>query len=207
MHRWAILVARVCRGHVLQEEAMKRISVVLLFLCFSQAVMALAQGPALTAVPANPCGATPLVRRWVADQVGTNAGGAPCPAPGCWETMVVCHHRGPAADPAIDIVVELFSAAGAVVSTGSACGVAPGASAAFVTVGVPLLPPYVGTPLLPAAPVVPVGSLRVMSAGPNRAVCEVTLIDTFAMALVPLPGPLATKDVKVTRSRSPQRGD
>jgi hypothetical protein len=181
----------------------------------------LAQGPLLAPPPTNPCGALPLVARFIANEVGTDAGGPACPAPGsgCVETMVVCAHRGkttPGADGPVDIVVEMFTAAGAPAGSAAACGVLPGGSVAFVTGGTSLPSPYTGT-IIGGPHVVPVGSLRVLTAGPEgsnmgvnslRAVCDVTSIDVSSIAAgLTSVGPGATKGVKTTRAEQYQRGD
>ena len=177
------------------------------------AVPSFAQGPMLAPLPENPCGGAPLVARWIANQVGTDAGGPACPAAGsgCAEAMVVCNHRGktaPGRDQPIDVVVQMFTAAGDLAGSASLCGVPPGASAAFVTGGFPLLPPYSGT-VIGGPPVAPLGSLRILTAGPsNRAVCDVTLIDVSSIATgMTVAGPGSTKGVKITKPPRPQRGD
>ena len=180
------------------------------------AVPSFAQGPYLTPLPQNPCGVKRLVARWIANQVGTDAGGPACPNAGsvCAETMVVCTHRGKTAagmDEPIDVVVEMFTAAGALAGSASICGVLPGASAAFITSGFPLPPPYIGT-VIGGPPVAPLGSLRILTAGrhppTNLAVCDVTLIDVSSIATgMTVAGPRSTAGVKITKAKQPQQGD
>jgi hypothetical protein len=172
-----------------------------------------AQGPRVAPLPENPCGAARLSGNWIANQVGTDAGGPACPSPGsgCAETMVVCTHRGKTErgkDEPLDVVVEMFTAAGAPAGSASVCGVLPGASVAFVTDGRRLPPPYVGT-LIGGPPVAPLGSLRILSAGSrNRLDCDVTLIDVSSIAMgMTLVGPASTQGVKITKFGGAQQGD
>jgi hypothetical protein len=181
-----------------------------------------AQGPFLAPLPTNPCvGGLPLVNRFIANEVGTDAGGPACPAPGsgCAETMVVCTHRGkttPGADGPMDVVVEMFTASGAPAGSAAVCGVLPGGSAAFVTGGMSLPSPYTGT-VIGGPHVVPVGSLRILTGGPEgtfkginsiRVVCDVTSIDVQSIATgVTTVGPGATKGVKIIRAEQYQKGD
>jgi hypothetical protein len=175
------------------------------------AVPSFAQGPLLTPPPANPCGDARLTTLFIANEVGTSAGGSACPVGGCAETMVVCTHRGktaPGKDRPIDLMVQMFTAGGTAAGSAAICGLLPGASGAFVTGGFPLPAPYSGT-VIGGPPVVPLGSLRVLTAGPRgRAVCDVTSIDVSSIATgVTSFGPAATKDVKITRASKYQRGD
>ena len=168
-------------------------------------------GPVDTPLPANPClGAAPFQIALVANEVGTDFPGPPCPAPGsgCAETMVVCHHAGKTGAAPIDVAVELFSSTGALIAgpLAASCTLAAGATAPFVTIGLPLPPPYVGIPI-PAGPQVPLGSLRVLSTSAKSVVCDVTLINTLAPALGITPGPVGTKDVTVTAKTKGQKGD
>lgn len=182
----------------------------LALLLFLIAAPSFAQGPFLTPPPPNPCLGPPLVTRWIANEVGTDAGGAPCGiGGGCVETLVTCTHRGAATDPPIDVVVELYTSGGVLAATGFLCGIAPGAAAPFVTGGAPLAPGYTyAAPIAPGAPVTPLGSLRVLTAGPNRAVCDVSLIDTSGPVTgMTGGGPSWTKPVKLTYRNKPQRGD
>jgi hypothetical protein len=133
--------------------------------------------------------------------------------------MVVCNHRGttvPGKVQPIDVVVEMFTAAGALAGSASICGVLPGASAAFITGGFPLPPPYIGT-VIGGPPVAPLGSLRILTAAgrkvlnqssKNLAVCDVTLIDVTSIATgMTVAGPGSTKGVKITKAAQPQQGD
>ncbi len=169
-------------------------------------------GPVGTAPPANPCpGAAPFKIALIANEVGTDSGGPFCPTPGsgCAETMVVCHHAGKTGARPIDVAVELFTNAGAVVpgSLTTACGVTAGASAAFITLGAPLVPPYFGTIIPATAPQVPLGSLRVLSDDGRSVVCDVTLLDTTTIGLGFSPSPAGAKNVTVTALSKGQKGD
>lgn len=168
-------------------------------------------GPVDTPLPANPClGAAPFQIALVANEVGTDFPGPLCPAPGsgCAETMVVCHHAGKTGAGTIDVAVELFSSTGALIAgpLATSCGLAAGGTAPFVTIGIPLPPPYIGIPI-PAGPQVPLGSLRVLSTSAKSVVCDVTLVSTLAPALGLTPGPVGTKDVTVTATTKGQKGD
>lgn len=175
------------------------------------AAPSLAQGPWLAPVPANTCpGARALTTRWIANQVGTDAGGAACGVGGgCAETLVACTHKGSATSAPIDVFVQMFDATGALAATGSLCGVLPGAGAPFVTNNTVLPPGYTFAVFMPPGlPVVPLGSLRVLTAGGNRAVCDVTLIDTSGPVLgATAVGPAWTKDVTVTYRGNAHKGD
>lgn len=169
-------------------------------------------GPVDQALPANPCPAPNngnLKLLWIANEVGTDAGGLPCVAGGgCAETMVICHHTGKTGSKPIDVAIELFDFGGNLIAgIGSACNVNAGATADFVTLGLPPMPPYLTANFIAVGPQRPLGSLRVLSTG--KVACDVTLIDTSAWAV--LPAPLArttsTKDVTVTKATSPQKGD
>jgi hypothetical protein len=169
-------------------------------------------GPLGTVVPVNPCpGAAAFKIALVANEVGTDTAGPLCPAPGsgCAETMVVCHHNGVTGAAPIDIAIELFDSAGVPLPgpLTTACGVAPGASAAFVTLGAPLVPPYFGTIIAPLVPQVPLGSLRVLSNAKKAVVCDVTLLDTTTIGLGFSPSPAGAKNVTVTALTKGQRGD
>jgi hypothetical protein len=168
-------------------------------------------GPVSTGSPLNPCpGAAPLKAFYIANEVGTDAAGPACPTPGsgCAETMVVCHHSGRTGTAPIDVAVELFSSAGVLLPgpLAIACGVAPGASAAFVTLGAPLVPPYFGTIIGVTAPQVPLGSLRVLSTN-KTVVCDVTLLDTHSIGFGVSPSPAGAKNVTLTLVNRGQKGD
>jgi len=169
-------------------------------------------GPIGAPSPLNPCpGAAPLKATLIANDVGTDSAGPLCPTPGsgCAETMVVCHHNGRAGGTPIDIAVELFTSAGALIPgpLPVACGVAPGASAAFVTLGAPLVAPYFGIVIAPTAPQVPLGSLRVLSTAAKPVVCDVTSLDTTTIGLGISPSPAGAKNVTVTPYGRGQKGD
>ena len=167
-------------------------------------------GPTDSPIPTNPCGVKPLKLVWVADGVGTDAGGTACPGAGagCQETMVVCYNAGKTGAPAIDIAVELFDASGSSVTSPLACqpAVAAGASASFVTTGAALPAPYVGTTLIAGTPAI-LGSLRVMSTSPGKTVCDVTVMDSEGIALFTTKGPAWSKGVAVTKKKASQKGD
>jgi hypothetical protein len=180
-------------------------------------------GPLIALPPPNPCPGSHfgqrLATRLIANEVGTDAGGPACPAPGsvCAETMVVCMNRGrttPRMDPAIDIIVQMFTATGDPAGMAYACEVPPDATVAFVTGGVSLPAPYTGT-IIPGPPVAPLGSLRILTdyavrggGTINRAACDVTLIDVSSIATgATTVGPGATKGVTVTPAVRIQWGD
>lgn len=186
-----------------------------LLLCLSTATLIASPvfaGPIGAPPPPNPCpGAAPLGVALIANEVGTDTAGPFCPAPGsgCAETMVVCHHNGRTGAAPIDIAVELFTSAGALLAgpLTTACGVPAGGSAAFVTLGAPLVPPYFGTIIAAAAPQVPLGSLRVLSNATKSVVCDVTLLDTTTIGLGFSPSPAGAKNVTVTTFAKGQKGD
>jgi hypothetical protein len=165
-------------------------------------------GPVDQALPANPCPAPngSLKLRLIANEVGTDWGGAACGVGGgCAETMVICHHTGKTGSSPVDVAIELFDSGGNLIAgIASACGVTAGATADFATSGVPLVPPYITTNVIAVGPQVPLGSLRVLSTG--RVACDVTLMDTSAWA-AGLAWTTSTKDVTVTKTKSPQKGD
>ena len=164
---------------------------------------ALAQGPMLTAFPANTCpSGKPLKLLWIANEVASD--GAFGAGPGFAETLVVCHNTDKSTSTKkIDIWVEFFDSGGLPAGpAASMCDVAPGATAPFVTAGAP--PPYIGT--LVFAFVAPPGSLRVMATKP-KVVCDVTLFDTGGVAAGFAFTPVWSKDVTVTKAKAPQRGD
>jgi hypothetical protein len=168
-------------------------------------------GPIGAPSPLNTCpGAAPLKAVLIANEVGTDTAGPLCPAPGsgCAETMVVCHHNGPTGAAPIDIAVELFTSTGAQLAgpLAIACGVAPGASAAFVTLGAPLVPPYFGTLIVTVAPQVPLGSLRILTTTAKSVVCDVTSLDTTTIGLGFSPSPAGAKNVQSAYGRG-QKGD
>jgi hypothetical protein len=170
-------------------------------------------GPVDTPVPPNPClGGAPLAIAWVANEVGTDSGGPVCPLPGsgCAETLVVCHHNGKTGAAPIDVAVELFDSTSSPLagSFTTHCGVPAGGSAAFVTLGAPLLPPYLGSTIIAAAvPQVPLGSLRVLSTSTKAVVCDVTLLDTTTIGAGFTPSPGSAKNVTLTAQAKGQRGD
>lgn len=152
----------------------------------------------------------------VANEIGTDAGGVACAGVGsfCAETLIVCTHTGPTASAPIDVGIDLFTAAGALVPPGAgvvsevACGLPAGNTASFITTGAPLFPPYIlASVLLASGPVGALGSLRVLSTNPDRTACDVGLLDTTAIGAGALPGPAVLKDVTVTRRASKQKGD
>jgi len=170
-------------------------------------------GPVDSPLPGNTC-PTPLGAfklALVANEVGTDFGGPVCGAGGsCAETMIVCHHTGKTLSPSIDVAVELFNSAGAlIVGPGpltTFCGLAAGASATFTTPGGPLVPPYIFAIGIGIGPQAPLGSLRIVSTKPTIA-CDVTLIDLAAVLAGFSPGPTVTEDVTVTVKTNPQKGD
>jgi hypothetical protein len=167
-------------------------------------------GPISTGVPLNPCpGAAPLKAFYIANEVGAHQKWRGTrPSSGCAETMVVCHHNGRTGSTPIDVAVELFTSTGALIPgpVAIACGVAPGGSAAFVTLGAPLVPPYFGTVNGVTAPQVPLGALRVLSTA-KSVVCDVTLLDTRSIGLGFSPSPAGAKNVTLTIVNRGQKGD
>jgi hypothetical protein len=123
--------------------------------------------------------------------------------------MVVCYHNGKPGAAPIDVAVELFTSSGSLLPgpLAVACGLAAGASAAFVTLGAPLVPPYFGTVIAPTAPQVPLGSLRVLTTAAKSVVCDVTSLDTTTIGLGVSPSPAGAKNVTVTRYGRGQMGD
>jgi hypothetical protein len=122
--------------------------------------------------------------------------------------MVVCHNSGRTGGAPIDVAVELFTSAGVLIPgpLAIACGVPPGGSAAFVTLGAPLVPPHFGIVIAVTAPQVPLGSLRVLSTS-KSVVCDVTLLDTHSIGLGISPSPAGAKNVTLTVVNRGQQGD
>lgn len=170
-------------------------------------------GPVDSPLPNNPC-LVPIddfKLAYVANEVGTDFGGPACGAvgSGCAETRVVCTNVGDSDDGPMDVGVEFFNIAGTIVpgffidNNSVECGVAPGASVSFVTDGTMELP-YVGFPTV-AGPLVPLGSLRILSTSPKSLACDVTLIDRTNVADVGVVTNL--KNVTVTKTNKGQKGD
>ncbi|GIW40938.1 MAG: hypothetical protein KatS3mg076_1515 [Candidatus Binatia bacterium] len=168
-------------------------------------------GPVDSPIPPNPCGTKPLKLAFVADGIGTDAGGTACAGAGsvCVETMVVCKHAGKTGSTPMDIAVELFDASGTpLVPLACASAVPPGGGASFVTSGATLPSPYVGTTPITAGPVSPLGSLRVLSTIPGKTACDVTVIDTRGPASgTTTAAPLWTSGPTITKKKAPQKGD
>lgn len=169
-------------------------------------------GPIDSPLPNNPC-LMPIDDfkvAMVANESGSDIGGPACGSGGgCAETRVVCTHVGVAADGPMDIAVELFDSAGALISgsfidgNSAECGLQPGATIGFRTDGTLFLP-YFGNPLV-AGPQVPLGSLRILSTYPKKLACDVTLIDTSNIANAGTT--TSIKDVTVTLASKPTKGD
>lgn len=171
-------------------------------------------GPVDSPIPANPC-LTPIddfKLAYIASEVGTDYGGPACGlvGSGCAETRVVCTNVGDSDDGPMDVAIEFFDVSGNIVSgsfidnNSVECGLAPGATAAFVTKGtLPL--PYFGFPTVTVGPVVPLGSLRVLSSRAKSLACDVTLIDVTNLADAGVV--TNVKDVTVTKTNKGQKGD
>jgi hypothetical protein len=169
-------------------------------------------GPLDSPVLDNPC-AMPIddfKLALVANESGTDLGGSACGSGGgCAETMIVCTNVGDNDDGPMDLGVELFTSTGLPIAgffmAGNSvrCGLAPGASVAFVSSGTMELP-YIGQPLV-GGPQVPLGSLRIMSTSPKTVACDVTLIDRSNVMVAG--STTMTKGVTVTRASKPQKGD
>jgi len=170
-------------------------------------------GPIDDPIPANPC-PMPIddfKLALVANEVGTDFGGPACGmvGGGCGETLIVCTNVGASDDGPIDVGIEIFSSSGLIVptmlATGNAakCGLAPGATVAFVTDGT-MEPPYLGQAVA-GGPVVPLGSLRVLTNAPKIIACDVTLLDRSNVSTSGTS--TAIKNVTVTRASKPQKGD
>jgi hypothetical protein len=189
----------------------KNISIAIVTIALLWAPAALA-GPIDTPLPANPC--MPPIDDFkvalVANEVGTDFGGSACGSGGsCAEFRIVCTNVGDGDDGAMDLGVEQFNAAGAPIpnmfASGNAvrCGLAPGATVAFVSDGT-MVPPYFGQALA-GGPQVPLASLRIVSTAPKKVACDATLIDRSNFPDI---GAITTtKDVNVTRATKPQKGD
>jgi hypothetical protein len=170
-----------------------------------------AAGPIDTPVPANPC-PMPIddfKLALVANEIGTDLNGMACGSGGsCAETSIVCTNVGDTDDGAIDVGVELFSSSGLPVpgmfASGNSvkCGLAPGATVAFVTAGMEF--PWIGQQIA-AGPVVPLGSLRIVTNAPKIVACDVTLVDRTNVN--DTGNSTSIKDVTVTRASKPQKGD
>lgn len=163
-------------------------------------------GPLDQPLPANPCGGASLKLAFLISPTGTDFGGAACGSPGagCLETVLVCTHVGKSTDPPIDVAVELFTGPGSLIpGIASECALAPGATAAFRTLGtLPL--PYFGDVML-IGPQVPPGSMRVLSTDTKKIACDATLLDRSNEADT---GLITTAmDVRITRAAKPQQGD
>jgi hypothetical protein len=193
---------------------LKRIGLISLIAVMLLSASLSSAGPIDSPLPNNPC-APPigdLKLALVANGVGTDNGGPACGAvgSGCAETRIVCTHVGAGDDDSVDIGVEFFDNSGNIVpgsfidNNSVECGLVPGASVAFATVGVLDLP-YFGFPTVTAGPVVPLGSMRVLSSSPKLVACDVTLIDVANVADAGVPTNI--HDVTVTKSNKGQKGD